>query len=392
MARNWYHGTRPGAADEGHDGGMDLRGAAHRVRSVSTVDIGVTVLLVAALYALVTLISGNFPGLFLPLVVLVLAIRWPLLGTTAAAALSVGVAGNGFDGDEVAYAAATMTICSYLAVRNVAGWGAVIPGAAGVLAGLFTGSLDVMAAAALAALVGGGAAVLQGLASRTEASETLVARLRARTLEQERRHAWLSERAELARELHDIVGHHVTAIVVSAEAAKAQGTDGDTLDTIAELGRRALTELDTLVGSLREQGAAPATRTMPRLADLPTLMEPLRAAGVAADLTTSGTGQLSDSTQLVIFRIVQETTTNILKHAHATEARVDVVRTGREVTVRVRDNGRGSGDPDTVDDRIGRGLIGIGERVEGLGGSWTYETAPGDGTTVTAVLPVRGVR
>jgi signal transduction histidine kinase len=371
---------------------MDLRGAARRVRSVSAVDLGVTVLLVAALYALGTLVSRNFPELLLPILVLILAVRWPLLGTTSAAALSVGVAGTGFGGDEAAYTAATMTICSYLAVRTVPGWGAVIPGAAGILAGLLSGSADVVAAAALASLVGGGAAVLQGFASRTEASETLVARLRARTLEQERRQAWLSERAELARELHDIVGHHVTAIVVSAEAAKAQGADEETLDTIADLGRSALTELDTLVGSLREPDTAPATRATPRLADLPTLMEPLRSAGVSADLSTTVTGRLSDSTQLAIYRIVQETTTNILKHAHATEAHVDVVEEGDEVTVRVSDNGRGGDGDSTGTDRVGRGLIGIGERVEGLGGSWHFETRPGDGTTVTAVLPIRGAR
>jgi signal transduction histidine kinase len=373
---------------------MDLRRVADRVRSMRTVDVGVTVLLVSAVYAvgMLSVASGRFPGMLLPLGVLVLAFRWPLLGTTSAAALSVGVAANGLGGQGVAYAAATMTICSYLAVRTVPGWGAVIPGAVGVLAGLLTGSLDVIAAAALAALVGGGAAALQGLVSRTEESETLVARLRARSQEQERRQAWLSERAELARELHDIVGHHVTAIVVSAEAAKAQGVDERTLDTIADLGRRALAELDTLVGSLREKGTAPTTRVSPRLSDLPALIEPLRSAGVSADLATPVTGELTDSPQLVIYRIVQEATTNILKHAHATSARVEVVEAGGEVTVRVSDNGGGEVGSLDPTERVGRGLLGIGERVEGLGGSWTYDARPGEGTTVIAVLPCGGDR
>src|SRR5262245_15166543 len=258
---------------------MDLRQGVRRVRSMRAVDVGVTVLLVAALYTIgmLSIVSGHFLGPLLPLGVLALAARWPLLGTTSAAALSVGVAGNLFEGDQpgyvVAYAAASMTLCSYLAVRTVRGWSAAIPGAAGMLAGLVTGSVDVIAAAALAALIGGGAAAMQGLASRTEESETVVARLRARAQEQERRHAWLTERAELARELHDIVGHHVTAIVVSAEAAKAQGMNEETLDTIAGLGRHALEELDTLVGSLRDEGAAPTTSSSARLADLPALME-----------------------------------------------------------------------------------------------------------------------
>ena len=121
-------------------------------------------------------------------------------------------------------------------------------------------------------------------------------------------------------------------------------------------------------------------------------MEPLRSAGVSADLTTHVTGALTDSTQLVIYRIVQEATTNILKHAHATSARVEVVEAGGEVTVRVSDNGGGEVDPLDPTERVGRGLLGIGERVEGLGGSWTYDARPGEGTTVTAVLPSGGAR
>ncbi len=367
-----------------------------------TVDVGVTVLLVAAVYAagMLSISSPNTPGLLLPLGLLVLAFKWPLLGTASAAALSVGVAGfvmaqtttlEGSVADAVVFAAATMILCSYLAVRTVPGWGAVVPGVVGVLAGLVSGSFEVAAAAVIASLVGGGAAALQGLVSRTEESETLISRLRSRTQEQERRQERLSERAELARELHDIVGHHVTAIVVSVEAAKAQGAQGHTLDTVAELGRRALAELDTLVGSLRDEDAAPTTRVTPRLADLPALMEPLRSSGVSADLTTVVTGALTDSQQLAIYRIVQETTTNILRHAHATAASVEVIEAGGELTVRVWDNGSGSVDTKDAAERTGRGLIGIGERVEGLGGSWTYDTTPGDGTTVTVVFPGGGV-
>jgi signal transduction histidine kinase len=371
---------------------MNLRRVAHRVRSMRTVDAGVTVLLVVAVYSvgMLSILNGRFPGLLLPIGALVLTWWWPLLGTTSAAALAVGIAGSATSGNEIAYAASAMTICSYLAVRTVPGWGAVIPGSIGVVTCLLTGSPDLVAATALAALVGGGAAAMQGLTSRTEASETLVARLRARTQEQERRQAWLSERAELARDLHDIVGHHVTAMVVSAEAAKVQGADEHTLDTIADLGRSALTELDTLVGSLREAGTGPTTRATPRLSDLPSLMEPLRSSGVAVDFESVLTSPLTESTELAIYRIVQEATTNILKHAHATSARVDVIQAGGAVTVRVSDDGCGIGADDPTG-RVGRGLIGIGERVEALGGSWTYDAGPGEGAILTAVLPVGDV-
>jgi signal transduction histidine kinase len=189
-----------------------------------------------------------------------------------------------------------------------------------------------------------------------------------------------------------MVGHHVTAIVVSAEAAKARGADQPTFDTIAELGRKALAELDILVGSLRDESAAPATKSASRLAELTELMEPLRSSGIAADLTTVVSGSLSETTQLAIYRIVQETTTNVLKHARATEVRVDVVETGEAVTVRISDNGRGTPEANQPAERVGRGLIGIGERVEVLGGSCTYDSSPGDGTVVTAVLPIGGVR
>ena len=370
---------------------MELRRLIHRVRSLRAVDVGVTAVLVTAvcLVGMLSIVSG--PRLLLPIGALLLAGRWPLLGTTSAAALAVLIAGNPAGGEGPIYVAAAMIICGYLAVRTVPGWSAVVPGLVGTLTGFVSGSVDAAAAAAVGALVGGGAAALQGLTSRTEESETLVARLRARTQEQERRQAWLSERAELARELHDIVGHHVTAMVVTAEAAKARGVDQVTLDAIAELGRQALAELDTLVGSLREQGIMPSTRAIPQLADLPVLLEPLRSSGVSVDLTTEVAGQLSGSAQLAIYRIVQEATTNILKHAHATQARVEVTESSGGVTVRVTDNGRGSVETADSGGRVGRGLIGIGERVEALGGSWTYDATPGLGTTVTVMLPIGDV-
>ena len=102
-------GTAGGGTDarEGvHDGQVNLRPAAHRVRSVRAVDVGVTVLLVVAVYSVGMLgaVNGRLPGLLLPIGALVLAVRWPLLGTTSAAALSVGIAGSATSGNEIGYA------------------------------------------------------------------------------------------------------------------------------------------------------------------------------------------------------------------------------------------------------------------------------------------------
>lgn len=362
-------------------------------RGRRAVDIGVLVLLGAAGYVvtMLSLVSGMLYAV-LPFAALVLTRQAPLVVTSAVVVTTSAVGAIGVNNNQgsFGYTAAAMVICSYLAVRFVPERIAAVPVALGAVVAL-GGGLNLASVAALAGLVGGGAATLQGFASRTAVSEGLVALLRTRAQEQEREQAWLAERASLARELHDIVGHHVTAIVVSAEAAKAQGADKHLagLDTVAELGRTTLAELDMLVRSLRDDDGTAPTQAIPTLADLPRLMEPLRAAGVAADLTTVVTSRLDEARQLAAYRVVQEATTNILKHAKATAAKVDVVERDGELTVRVTDNG--TGDSGRAEVR-GRGLIGIGERVDALGGSWSYEPVPGSGTTVTARLPVGKTR
>lgn len=353
------------------------------------VDIGVLVLLGAAGYVVTmrSLVSEQYYAL-LPFLALVLTRRAPLPVTSAVVVTTsaVGAVGVNGQGGSFSYTAAGMVICSYLAVRFVPERIAAVPVALGTVVAL-GGGLNLASVAALAGLVGGGAATLQGFASRTAVSEGLVALLRTRAQEQAREQAWLSERASLARDLHDIVGHHVTAMVVSAEAAKAQGADAhlDGLDRVAELGRATLAELDVLVRSLRHDGATAPTQALPALADLPGLVEPLRAAGVATDLTTVVTSRLDEARQLAAYRVVQEATTNILKHAQASAARIEVVERDGELTVRVTDNGTGNSGGS---EKRGRGLIGMGERVGALGGSWSYEPVPGSGTTVTARLPL----
>lgn len=196
----------------------------------------------------------------------------------------------------------------------------------------------------------------------------------------------LEERGELARELHDIVGHHVTAVVVLAEAAQAGGTGGSgELARIADTARAALAELDTLVGSLREPGRRPETSAHRGLAALPELLEPMQHAGVTTALHVAVRDELSQGLQLTTYRIVQEALTNVMRHAAARTVRIAVVQQGQALEVTIDDDGVGF---DAAAVTRGRGLVGIGERVNGHRGTWSIAPSPLGGARLTAELPI----
>ena len=221
---------------------------------------------------------------------------------------------------------------------------------------------------------------LAGLAQvRAEQLERLTATQRTEQI-------GLEERGELARELHDIVGHHVTAVVVLAEAAQAGGTGaGGELARIADTARAALAELDTLVGSLREPGRRAETSAHRGLAALPELLEPMQHAGVTTALHVAIRDELSQGLQLTTFRIVQEALTNVMRHAAARTVRVAVVQQAQALAVTVDDDGVGF---DAASVTRGRGLVGIGERVNGHRGTWSVSPSALGGARLTVELPV----
>jgi signal transduction histidine kinase len=197
------------------------------------------------------------------------------------------------------------------------------------------------------------------------------------------------ERSRIAREMHDVVAHGLSVIVVQADgaryaAAKDPGVAVDTLETISATGREALTEMRRLLGLLREgdTGVVP----QPGLDDVRHLVDEARAAGtrVTADLPPHTPG-VPDGVGLAAYRIVQEALTNVRKHA-GPDARVDVrVAVDRAVTIDVRDDGRGAA---ARADGRGLGLVGMRERAAVHGGTLEAGPAPGGGFAVSARLPL----
>jgi signal transduction histidine kinase len=214
-------------------------------------------------------------------------------------------------------------------------------------------------------------------------------RERNRRNEERAREAVAEERARIARELHDVVTHTVSVMVVQAAAANEVFADEperarEALGAIEETGRRALGELRRLLGVVAD-GEGDGTLPQPGLASLDELVERVRGAGIDVAVTVEGTPhELPPGVELSAFRVVQEALTNTLKHAGASRVGV-VVRYGNDaLELEVRDDGVG-GVAAAAD---GRGLVGMRERAALFGGEVHAGSAPGGGFTVRARLPL----
>ncbi|KHL00497.1 sensor histidine kinase [Sinomonas humi] len=219
---------------------------------------------------------------------------------------------------------------------------------------------------------------------------------RARRLEvereQERGLAAADERSRIAREMHDIVAHSLSVIIAQADgaryaAAQEPGLAVAALGTIGETGRGSLREMRRLLGVLRSDGAAP-TRPLPTLDDLPSLLDAVRRAGLVVGFQGDGAprGALPAGAELTAYRVVQESLTNVFKHA-GPRAAASVVRrwTARGLELDVADDGRGAA-ADTSGGE-GQGLHGMAERVALYDGSVDAGPLPGGGFRVRAFIP-----
>ncbi|MEU4363534.1 histidine kinase [Promicromonospora sp. NPDC023987] len=202
-----------------------------------------------------------------------------------------------------------------------------------------------------------------------------------------------AERTRIARELHDVVTHHVTAMVVQTEAARyltaAPDRLDETLTSVTDTGRRAIGDLRHLL-DLLDPGHDAAVQT-PSLRELHTLVEQTRRAGQPVELTEEGTpSESAGSAELVAHRVVQEALTNALKHAHGSPTAVGVRYDDREITVEVSTAGS-SPQPADVRQRpaagSGRGLVGLRERVGALGGEFSADRRADGGFVVHARIP-----
>ncbi|WP_327003682.1 sensor histidine kinase [Dactylosporangium sp. NBC_01737] len=232
------------------------------------------------------------------------------------------------------------------------------------------------------------------------AADLHAARSDALAARQEAARATGEERLRIARELHDVVAHSMSLIAVHAGVgAHLIHTRPDqaarTLEVIADTSREALAQTRSLLGLLRDDASDTSDTSqatpLPGAGGLPGLVEAVRGSGLDVTLHVQGEPPVgAPAVELATYRIVQESLTNVVKHAHATTAAVRVEHTGAATTIEVTDDGTaGGGGGSAVP---GHGLRGLTERAALLGGRFTAGPAPDGGFRVRATLPLPASR
>jgi signal transduction histidine kinase len=234
---------------------------------------------------------------------------------------------------------------------------------------------------------------LQGRAQQAEAAEERADRAE-RDREAAARVAVAEERGRIARELHDVVAHAVSVMVLQIGAVRHRMPESDVDDREAlksaeQAGRTALTEMRRLLAAMRQEGDELELVPHPGLGDLDALVGGVRAAGLAVRLEILGEPfPLPPGLDLSAYRILQEGLTNALKHARARHAEVSVHYGTRDLEVEIRDDGQGP----STNDGLGHGLVGIRERVKIFGGDLSAGASGADGYVLRARLPLDPAR
>lgn len=378
---------------------LDVDWLRTTVRGPHAAEIALTTLVtLAAAFEATSSSSGPYPArnialvLGLLLVALAVARRWPLFAA-GAATLATTLAIAGTDG-------ATLTVVSsfvvvFLLTRLVIGRSLafatplVIPFVVLALERLKShhavpGSTAPLLFLAAALAVGESLRRRELAVVALDASEEAMAEsTRARTV--------MEERARIARELHDIVAHHLSVITVESEAArltspKLSKDAASRFEAIASTAREALTETRRLLGVLREDNPAEAERTpQPGLDDLNDLIDRAEAAGSPARLVREGKiTRLPRGVDLAAYRIIQEALTNARRHAPGASVDIEITYRDNALHVHVRDHGPATKNGAPVE---GHGLMGMRERTTLVGGTFAAGTAEEGGFEVHATLP-----
>jgi len=234
-----------------------------------------------------------------------------------------------------------------------------------------------------------GTIAVDSISSRWRTQRALAAQTESTELERARR-AVLEERTRIAREMHDVVAHHMSLIAVRAETAPYRLSDlpepvRAEFGSLSDAAREALAEMRRLLGVLRHDqpaGLAP----QPQLSDLSALVDAARRSGIPVELSVpSALGEVPSGVSLCAYRIVQEALSNASQHAPGAAVTVSVDRDAGAVLLRVAN---GPGGPARNGHEPGHGLTGMRERVALLGGSLSAGAAPGGGFVVSVVLPL----
>jgi signal transduction histidine kinase len=313
-----------------------------------------------------------------------LAVDAVVMGTLAAMSLAVGSAPTP-DSALIGWLLATYSVAAHCD-RN----SALVGGGISLAAGLVWIGIDDF----LFPVVVFGGAWLAGRLVRQRHGYAVALGERAAALEREReanaRVAAAEERARIARELHDILSHSVSVMVVQAGAERmalgsGRAATSDALEAIEKTGRQALAEMRRLLGMLRAEGERPAHAPQPTLAELEQLVSQVRDAGLPVELQVEGQPtSLPPGVAVSAYRIVQEALTNVLKHAGPARARVVVRYEQGELELEIADDGHNAGESASG----GHGLVGMRERVALYGGELDAGARNGGGFVVRARLPI----
>lgn len=293
-----------------------------------------------------------------------------------------------------------------VASRRGPGWTAAAVGidvalltvSAGLGAGLSSGELgsEVLGQAVVGIAVALFGAYVSSRRSYLRATEDRAQRL-ARTAELEAQAAVDEERRRIARELHDVVAHHVSVMTLHAGALKRQlevgGADAELVDAaegVRTTGKEAMQELGRMLDVLHREPDAESTSPQPVLRDVEGLVERMRQVGMPVDLEVEGpVDDVPSGVALAVYRIAQEALTNTLRHAGAVRTEVSVVVTRTTVELEVRDHGTSGAPPNYPSEQGhgGKGLQGMRERAALYAGHVTAEPHPEGGFVVRAELP-----